>query len=252
MCIFWVQIVFGVATIAAFDASVDQNILKAWKGLGWKSTILIHDQTKKKISTNAIMKAASLTGISLAFLGSEHADQNSVQRADGIVVLDSPEIVKNLIALEIIEPYQVMLVSDRANILDKFECSGMRASFFILQPSRFSLVMTFKHTCQVVENIWSTKDVSTGFYQEEYDLHGANIRSLSLDWAPWFTIGKCQDGENRDCETSGVLREMMDTLASMHNFTWTQDREPSGSWGTVPVNGSRFYSAQEERPEIFL
>ena len=81
-----------------------------------------------------------------------------------------------------------------------------------------------------------TFDPVTGVIVEDYNLQGLNIVSMTLSWAPFFTVENCKEG-NKKCESSGYLQETMDILAKNLNFTWESHEEPSGTWGTTPVSG---------------
>ena len=85
-------------------------------------------------------------------------------------------------------------------------------------------------------------DPTTGIIVEDYDLQGLNLVSMTLSWAPFFTVENCKEGKhpngpNKKCETSGYLQETMDILGDSLNFTWESHAEPDGTWGTAPVKG---------------
>ena len=36
---------------------------------------------------------------------------------------------------------------------------------------------------------------------------------------------------------SGILADLLDTLATSYNFTWSLDADPDGNWGVQPLSG---------------
>ena len=71
---------------------------------------------------------------------------------------------------------------------------------------------------------------------EEYDMQGLEIKSVSLDWRPYFALTNC-DKQQQNCEISGYLADLMSILAERFNFTIRTDREPDLNWGVKPISG---------------
>ena len=102
-------------------------------------------------------------------------------------------------------------------------------------------VLTVDNYDQYVMNRLSF-DPATGIIVEDYDLQGLNLVSMTLSWAPFFTVENCKEGDhpngpNRKCDSSGYLQETMDILSKNLNFTWESHKEPEGKWGTAPLSG---------------
>lgn len=64
----------------------------------------------------------------------------------------------------------------------------------------------------MVQNEWKLNPESGGFEEEVFDLQGAFLTSITKTWQPWLTVHDCEI-DNRNCETSGILHEIMELLA---------------------------------------
>ena len=76
-----------------------------------------------------------------------------------------------------------------------------------------------------------------GIITENFNLQGLNIISLTLSWAPFFTLTDCKNG-HKNCKGKGYLADVMDALGKHMNFTWETDEDPAGNWGTTPISGA--------------
>ena len=80
--------------------------------------------------------------------------------------------------------------------------------------------------------------------KEQFDLQGLSIKSISLTWAPYLTIERCNE-QGSDCAVNdGYLMDYMNILANRFNFTFTSDKEPNGDWGILPQSGPFNLSGQ--------
>ena len=77
---------------------------------------------------------------------------------------------------------------------------------------------------------------SNGLLLERYDMQGTHIISITLSWAPYFTLLDCKE-DQQDCSSEGYLTDGMNTLGSMMNFTWESHGEIDGNWGTTVISG---------------
>ena len=77
---------------------------------------------------------------------------------------------------------------------------------------------------------------SRGRLTENYDMQGLHIISITLSWAPYFTLLDCTE-EKRNCHSEGYLTDMMNILGEMMNFTWESHGEIEGNWGTTSISG---------------
>ena len=71
---------------------------------------------------------------------------------------------------------------------------------------------------------------------EEYDMKGSHILSITLSWAPYFTLLNCSN-DGKDCNSEGYLTDVMNILGNMTNFTWESHSDVDGNWGTTVVSG---------------
>ena len=77
---------------------------------------------------------------------------------------------------------------------------------------------------------------SFGRVIESYDMQGLHIVSISLSWAPYFTLYNCTE-RKRNCSSDGYLTDLMNILGGMMNFTWESHGEIEGNWGTTAISG---------------
>jgi len=77
---------------------------------------------------------------------------------------------------------------------------------------------------------------SNGRLIEEYDMKGSHILSITLSWAPYFSLLNCSD-DGQDCKSEGYLTDVMNILGNMTNFTWESHSDIDGNWGTTVVSG---------------
>ena len=72
---------------------------------------------------------------------------------------------------------------------------------------------------------------------ESYDLQGLEVRSTTLSWEPFYSIGNCNN-VGLECKTHhGYLKDYMDMLAVKLNFTYISHRNTDNNWGVVPKKG---------------
>ena len=72
---------------------------------------------------------------------------------------------------------------------------------------------------------------------QDFNLNGLSVTSITLSWAPFFTIDNC-DKKHFKCATGyGYLGDYMDMLARRYNFTYISYKDQNDDWGTVPKEG---------------
>ena len=76
----------------------------------------------------------------------------------------------------------------------------------------------------------------TGEVIEEYDMHGTHLVSMTLSWAPYFTLYGCNELQ-MECNSEGYLTDVMNVLGEKMNFTWESHGEPENNWGTTAISG---------------
>ena len=95
-------------------------------------------------------------------------------------------------------------------------------------------VMTLNgHKFSIVNRV---KFDENGRLIEKYDMKGSHIISVTLSWAPYFTLLDCSDDE-KDCKSEGYLTDVMNILGNMMNFTWESHSEADRNWGTTVISG---------------
>ena len=71
---------------------------------------------------------------------------------------------------------------------------------------------------------------------KHYDMQGLEIVSITLSWAPYFTLVRCKE-DMTNCGGEGYLADVMDILGDMMNFKWESDGEINENWGTTAISG---------------
>ena len=71
---------------------------------------------------------------------------------------------------------------------------------------------------------------------KHYDMQGLEIVSITLSWAPYFTLVHCKE-DLTSCGGEGYLADVMDILGSMMNFKWQSHAEINENWGTTAISG---------------
>ena len=75
------------------------------------------------------------------------------------------------------------------------------------------------------------------FYHEAFDLGGATVLIQTLPWSPWFTLFDCDVITLANCSSSGILSDVIQTMAKQFNFTIDLRKHPNSKWGVLPVTG---------------
>ena len=73
-----------------------------------------------------------------------------------------------------------------------------------------------------------------GKIMSNYNLEGMHIQCITLSWAPYAELSKCNVDSKKNCISEGYLPELLDLVAKRLNFTWHCDAEPNGDWGVIP------------------
>ena len=76
-----------------------------------------------------------------------------------------------------------------------------------------------------------------GRVSEHFNLHGSTIRTSGLPYQPFIDYHSC-DEEMRDCQAFGLIPDILNALAKVHNFTVTYDQQPTGDWGLHAFNAT--------------
>ena len=73
---------------------------------------------------------------------------------------------------------------------------------------------------------------SNQLFKEEFNLQGAHLVSISLSWNPYFMLHEC-NAKGTSCKSIGYLKNLMDGLGELLNFTWESHQEVHNNWGLV-------------------
>ena len=145
-------------------------------------------------------------------------------------------LVKSSVLLFVgdIDPQKWQLFVDMANNLSK------NALFYVVFQDSSPKMMIW-HRVITVRNKKSsvTNQIqidSEGRLTETYDMQGLHIISITLSWAPYFTLLHCNE-DKRNCQSEGYLTDVMNILGEMMNFTWESHGEIDGNWGTTSISG---------------
>ena len=129
------------------------------------------------------------------------------------------------------------LTYDEINIIESyFHELQENAMFFWVYKIRnqntivWNRVISLKGYDKVVVNKVQIDNQSR--MKEEYDLQGLHLTSISLPWFPYFHLYNCND-KGMDCESAGYLKQFMDSLGTLMNFTWESHKEINNDWGLV-------------------
>ena len=72
---------------------------------------------------------------------------------------------------------------------------------------------------------------------EDYDFQGMNLLATTLAWDPIIAYTKCDD-KGRNCDSYGMLVELIETWSKDYNFTWDIfTGYPDNDWGMSPKSG---------------
>ena len=72
---------------------------------------------------------------------------------------------------------------------------------------------------------------------ETCNLHGLEVTSTSLTWAPFYTIENCNQFGLECATTNGYLHDYLDNLAPRYNFTFISHKDTDNDWGMKPKDG---------------
>ncbi len=75
-------------------------------------------------------------------------------------------------------------------------------------------------------------------------MQGLNITSIALTWAPYLTIGAC-DELGYDCQQNfGALIDMANIIGKMINASVISTKDANDDWGVYPHSGNHDYTGE--------
>ena len=126
------------------------------------------------------------------------------------------------------------LLNDMIDALDANSLFYIAYKDAITSKTKYMQVITIRRAGRGILN--DVKVTRMGQIIENYDMQGLKIMSLTLPWAPFFTIKNC-DSEGKNCEMYGFYGDLMTEMGRVMNFTWDSHADPDGNWGVRPISG---------------
>ena len=167
--------------------------------------------------------------------------------AKKLVVASSDDALDEVLPLLVNEQHQmsVLLLVGQIDDLEMFKGNlsarlrSLEEGFYFYLALESSLGMVWQYALgirRMYYPIIGNVDVKDNFMmKEDYNLQGMHIKSITLNWDPYF-VAHC-DGNGKNCETFGYLSELTDLLGKKLNFTWENHNDPDNNWGVIAVSG---------------
>ena len=95
--------------------------------------------------------------------------------------------------------------------------------------------MTFNHESHFIMNKIEFDHLGNAI--ENYDMNGYNIVATGLTWKPSLAAENCNTF-GRNCETYGMIADLMHNMAKYYNFTWDIYADLDNDWGMFPIEGN--------------
>ena len=199
-----------------------------------------------QISTSR-SKRSTYTRLSTAGY-SDYADK-LIYDQDNLVIVSTMDSMKIKTDLEIISSRKIMTtvmviidpIDEKFILKLKDMAKNMSKNMFfylIYNEKSDNERILFKRVIAVQNNekvlIQNIDFHTNGKMKSNYDLEGMHIPCITLSWAPFAELTKCNLDDKKNCVSEGYLPELLDLVAKKLNFTWHCDEEPNGDWGVIP------------------
>jgi hypothetical protein len=129
------------------------------------------------------------------------------------------------------------LALEETTIRDHLQIFGRDSMFYLFVPSASGISW---YQVITLRSGYSMKELSfmpdSYQYAEDYDLNGLTIYSISDSWAPFLTLGDCNENGTM-CNSYGYLKDYTDMISKQMNFTYESHRQMDGDWGVLPKSG---------------
>ena len=190
------------------------------------------------------LKDLFISRLPMENIGKEHQD------SFGIFMFDNSkdDLVSYLRAIKLRQIKMSLLVlskpwdNEKINLMKK-HLSDLQASvlFYIAMPTSNQInymtwhqIISLKsgsalNHLQFAEN--SSRIIET------FNMHGLEISSKSLSWAPYLTIDDCNEDGLECGKNYGYLIDFMDKLAVEFNFTYVSQKNVDNDWWHVGTHG---------------
>ena len=139
--------------------------------------------------------------------------------------------------LVISEPWN----NEKINLMKK-HLSDLQATtlFYISMPSGNHTDVTWHQIISLnsgsaLSNLKFVESSSRIF--ETFDMHGLEITSSALTWAPYLTIDDCNEHGLECANNYGYLIDFMDKLTVQFNFTYDSQKNVNDSWWHLGAHG---------------
>ena len=112
--------------------------------------------------------------------------------------------------------------------------------FYMAMTPNISSAMTWHQVISLKSgNVMNNLDFANHSYKiiDTFDLHGLQITSTSLTWAPYLTIDNCNEFGLECVKNYGYLIDFIDKLALKFNFTYLSQKNVENDWGMQPKSG---------------
>ena len=235
------KFLLSILTIITISAAIDLDIVNVWKGLGWK-TITLHSSASI-VSLADLVIQASNNNISLILVPLENETLTDQTYHAFDLVNTSFSLLKTF-KKRPPRPYSVMIiVSQDSEFSVNEQLKKVNVQMGIFKVTKWSTrlelfrIQTTRENVLIQNRWYQSQYKGRVSYEEVYDMRMANIKTISLTWEPWLTLRNCI-GDEKNCDSFGILTDTMNILSGMYNFSWTVDRDKNGLWGSSPVSGS--------------
>ena len=232
--------------------SINQDLIEFSSNNGIKFVTFLINTTNYDKKT--LFKEAIKNGIKSRFLSKINIEGKKEEFDDTLVIFYDKDIDFNL-SLERIQSRKIfrsILVLQETNLESlqtKLKNENTNSLFFLLSyngtKSTWYQIFTLKnnHQAEIVMNELCFD--SFGRILKSYDLKGTKILTKSLSWSPFVNVADC-DKKGMECNSNGLLVDLMEFWAKDSNFTWDIHEDIHGDWGTKPKSGKNYPKFQDQ------
>ena len=170
-----------ICLILAPYLAISQNIGPNLNILGWKFVNIYTSE----IQPNPIFKELSTYGIRAKL-------SRKFQNGKNLILTENGTFLESILLKSKSEENFFI---NRNFDLKSLENFNFTTSFFTLDPNEnLTRIFTFKNQKKIVKNP----------INQNLDLEGSIIKSISLDWWPWIKFESCNQNQEK-CQISGML-----------------------------------------------
>lgn len=223
------------------------NALRVVRQLGWKNVTLIVDTKRGKNvhqkQQPQWIKQGSREGIQTAVSAAISEEEKCLGRSTTPVIYtwsSNAGLERFLSGLKCRRPAASLMLVQEGNEVENFQQTleqfPYSRSFYRYSDGKLFLHHTFREQNVLLEHPMSCNNFTCSLSGKIYNLHKATVVCETLSWMPWLQIENCEVGQ--PCQTTGILHDIMEAIASTYNFTWVVNK--AESWGGAPLDGKSF------------